>query len=126
MKIQFRLYAHNLFACWRQYNDPDKNHGMKYVIARILHENLFQTRPAAFAGYLEKREGPKGVLRQARRIWEMEGTSKPQTFDRIELTNIIEVIDCTNKAQKSIKYFIRFGRFGIIITKKRQSLPPTR
>jgi hypothetical protein len=90
----------------------DKIDGMPYVIVRTYSAGVF-------AGYLEKREGQEGILKQARRIWywdgaaslsqlAMEGTSKPQNckfpcaVDRIELTNIIEVIYCTEKAQKNI------------------------
>jgi hypothetical protein len=86
--------------------------GMPYVIVRTLSAGVF-------AGYLESRNGKEGVLRQVRRIWywdgaaslsqlAVDGTSKPQNckfpceVDKIELTEIIEIITCTEKARQSI------------------------
>jgi len=91
----------------------DTYEGMKYVICRTYSAGVF-------AGYLEKREGKEGVLRNARRIyyWDgaatlsqlaMSGTSKPENckfpeaVDRVELTEIIEILDVTEKAKKSIE-----------------------
>lgn len=65
-------------------------------------------------------DGKRGVLTNARRIWywagaaslsqlAIDGTSKPAEckfpapVSRIELTEIIEVLDVTKKAQKSIE-----------------------
>ena len=87
--------------------------GMRYVIVRTLSAGVF-------AGYLEKREGQEVVMIKARRIWywdgaaslsqlAMEGTSKPQNckfpiaVERIELLNVIEILDCTEQAKKSIE-----------------------
>ena len=73
-----------------------------------------------FAGYLEKRNGKEGTIRNARRIWywdgaaslsqlAVDGTKKPENckfpceVDKIEVTEIIEIITCTKKAEKSIK-----------------------
>ena len=84
-----------------------------YVIVRTYSAGVF-------AGELEGRNGKEVVLRDARRIWywdgaaslsqlAMEGTSKPENckfpcaVDSITLTEAIEVIPCTEKAQKSIK-----------------------
>ena len=86
--------------------------GMPYVIVRTFSAGVF-------AGYLESRNGKEGVLRQVRRIWywdgaaslsqlAVDGTSKPQNckfpceVDKIELTEIIEIITCTEKARQSI------------------------
>ena len=87
--------------------------GMRYVIVRTHSAGVF-------AGYLEKREGQEVVMIKARRIWywdgaaslsqlAMEGTSKPQNckfpiaVERIELLNVIEILDCTEQAKKSIE-----------------------
>uniref|UniRef100_A0A6H1ZG07 DUF6948 domain-containing protein n=1 Tax=viral metagenome TaxID=1070528 RepID=A0A6H1ZG07_9ZZZZ len=87
--------------------------GMKYCIVRTYSAGVF-------AGYVESRNGQEVVMRQARRIWywagaaslsqlAMEGTSSPGNckfpvpVDRVELLNAIEILDCTNMAQKSIQ-----------------------
>lgn len=86
--------------------------GMKYVICRSQSAGVF-------AGYLESRNGQEVVMRNARRIfyWDgaaslsqlaMSGTSKPQNckfpeaVDRVELLQAIEILDVTEKGQKSI------------------------
>jgi hypothetical protein len=72
-----------------------------------------------FFGDLESRTGREGVLRNAVRLWywsgaaslsqmAMEGVKNPDKckfampVDRIELTEIIEVLDTTDIAEKSI------------------------
>lgn len=90
---------------------PKKN-GMKYCIVR--------TRSAGvFAGYVESRNGQEVQMREARRIWywngaaslsqlAVDGTTKPEdckfpeAVDRAELLEVIEILECTEKAQKSI------------------------
>lgn len=91
----------------------EKVDGMKYVIIRARDAGVF-------AGYLESKEGQEVVLRNARRLWywsgaaslsqlAMEGTKKPGEckfpceVNRIEISQVIEVIDTTKQAQKSIK-----------------------
>jgi hypothetical protein len=86
--------------------------GMPYVIVRTYSAGVF-------AGYLESRNGKEGVIRKSRRIWKwdgaatlsqlaMSGTSKPQNcqfpeeVDKMELTEIIEILYCTEDAKKSI------------------------
>ncbi len=86
--------------------------GMKYVICRTYSAGVF-------AGFLESRTGQEVVMRQARRIfyWDgaaslsqlaVDGTSKPENckfpeaVDRVELLQAIEILDCTEKAKKSI------------------------
>jgi hypothetical protein len=82
---------------------------------------IFRTYSAGvFAGEFVSRKGKEGVLKNARRLWRwagaaslsqlaMEGTSNPAEckfpceVDRVELTEIIEILDCTAKAEKSIK-----------------------
>jgi hypothetical protein len=84
-----------------------------YVIVRTYSAGVF-------AGYLESREGKEVVLHQARRIWywagaatlsqlAMEGTSKPKeckfpcAVESITLTEAIEIIKTSSKAQDSIQ-----------------------
>ena len=86
--------------------------GMKYVIVRTYSAGVF-------AGYLESRKGKEVVIRNARRLWywsgasslsqlAMEGVKNPDEckfpceVNRIELTEVIEVLDCTEEAQESI------------------------
>lgn len=86
--------------------------GMEYCMVRTYSAGVF-------AGYVESREGKEAVLRKARRIWYWEGaaslsqlavdgTSKPDKckfpveVDKVILTEVIEIIPITAKAQKSI------------------------
>jgi hypothetical protein len=85
----------------------------KYCIVRTYSAGVF-------AGFLESLEGKQGVVTNARRIWfwegsaslsqlAMQGTSSPEKckfpceVDQVLLTEIIEVIPCTDKAIESIK-----------------------
>ena len=84
----------------------------RYVIVRTYSAGVF-------AGTLVSRKGKEAVLTNARRIWywtgaaslsqlAVDGTSSPKTckfpcaVPRVELTEAIEIIDVTPKAQKSI------------------------
>lgn len=84
----------------------------EYVIVRTYSAGVF-------AGYLEKRDGKEGTIRNARRLWywsgaaslselSVRGVSKPDEckfpceVDKIEVTEIVEVLYCTDKAKKSI------------------------
>lgn len=84
-----------------------------YVIVRTYSAGVF-------AGNLESRDGKEVVLTNARRIWfwagaaslsqlAMEGTSKPDeckfpvAVNRVILTEAIEILDVTSKAEQSIK-----------------------
>jgi len=86
--------------------------GMKYCIVRTYSAGVF-------AGYVESRTGQEVVMQNARRLWywkgasslsqlAMEGTKCPSEckfpceVDRVELLNVIEILDCTEKAQESI------------------------
>lgn len=86
--------------------------GMEYKLVRTYSAGVF-------AGYVEKKEGMEVTMRNARRIWywdgaaslsqlAMDGTSKPQNckfpkeVDRVTLTQVIEILDVTDKAKKSI------------------------
>ena len=86
--------------------------GMEYKIVRAQATGVF-------AGYIEKREGREVIMRNARRLWywsgaaslsqmAMEGTSDPvsckfpQTVNRVEILDAIEILDVTSKAKSSI------------------------
>jgi len=87
--------------------------GMEYCIVRTYSAGVF-------AGYLESRNGQEVVMRDARRLyyWDgaatlsqlaVDGVAAPQNckfpteVPTITLTQAIEVIPCTAKAQASIK-----------------------
>jgi hypothetical protein len=89
-----------------------KKKGMKYVICRTYSAGVF-------AGYLESKRGKRVVMRNARRLWywsgaaslsqlAMEGVKNPDkckfpiAVDRVELMEAIEILDCTEEAQKII------------------------
>ena len=86
--------------------------GMPYVIARTYSAGVF-------AGFLKERTGQEATILQARRLWywdgaaslsqlAVDGVSKPQNckfpaiVDKIELTQVLEILTCTETAQKSI------------------------
>lgn len=86
--------------------------GLKYVICRTYSAGVH-------AGWLKTRNGKEATLLKARRLWywdgaaslsqlAMEGVSKPQNckfpceVDSLNLTEVIEVLDCTEKGRKSI------------------------
>lgn len=86
--------------------------GMPYVIVRTYSAGVF-------AGYLESREGQEVVLRNARRLWYWEGAATlsqlaeegvkkpdeckfPQEVSRVELLQVIEILDATEEAKESI------------------------
>jgi hypothetical protein len=73
-----------------------------------------------FAGYIESEDKDTVVLRNARRLWywdgaaslsqlAMEGTKKPENckfpceVDKVKLFGVIEILDTTEKSEKSIK-----------------------
>ena len=85
----------------------------KYVIVRC-------DRAGVFAGVLKERNGREVTLTKCRRLWfwdgaasisqlAVDGTSKPSgckftvVVDEILLLEAIEIIPCTEKAQKSIE-----------------------
>ena len=97
--------------------------GIEYVPKVELTENyvIIRTYSAGvFAGNLESRNGKEVVLKNARSIWywdgaaslsqlAVDGTSKPLKckfpceVPEITLTEAIEIIPCSEKAEKSIK-----------------------
>ena len=83
-----------------------------YIIVRTQSAGVF-------AGTLVKREGKEVTLKNARRLWKwsgaaslsqlaMEGVSRPKDcmfpceVDSVILTEAIEILDVTKKAQESI------------------------
>lgn len=86
--------------------------GLEYKIVRTYSAGVF-------AGYLKSRTGQEVVLLKARRLWQwsgaaslsqlaQSGTSKPEnckfpeTVDKVELLQAIEILDVTEKAKKSL------------------------
>lgn len=85
---------------------------MDYRIVRTYSAGVF-------AGYVESRNGREVMMRKARRLyyWDgaatlsqlaEDGVSKPQNckfpkeVDRVELLEVIEILDCSKTAQESI------------------------
>lgn len=85
----------------------------RYVIVRTYSAGVF-------AGYLESHKGQEVVMSKARRLWywkgaaslsqlAMEGVTCPKEcrfpceVDKVELTQAIEILDVTKKAQECIK-----------------------
>jgi hypothetical protein len=90
-----------------------KTEAKRYVIVRTQSAGVF-------AGELESCTGGEAVMTNARRLWfwsgaaslsqlAMSGTSKPKqckfpiAVDRVKLLNVIEVLDVTPVARKSIE-----------------------
>lgn len=91
----------------------EKLDGMPYCIVRTYSAGVF-------AGYVEKRDGKEVSIRNVRRIWfwagantlsqlAVDGPLKPDEckfacpVNRIEVTEAIEIIECTKKAKKAIE-----------------------
>lgn len=85
----------------------------RYVIARTYSAGVF-------AGYLEDRNGKEAVITEARRLWywagaaslsqlAVKGPSRPKdckfpvAVPRIELTEVIEILDVTPEGKASIE-----------------------
>ena len=102
--------THSSLNAGKQKGGPMKK--AKYVICRTYSAGVF-------AGNLESRKGQEVVLRNARRLWywagaaslsqlAMEGTKSPESckfpceVKRVELTEVIELLDVTEKARLSI------------------------
>lgn len=86
--------------------------GKPYVIVRTYSAGVF-------AGYLDKRVGKEATVLNARRLWQwdgaaslsqlaVDGTKSPQNckfpteVSQVELTEVIEVLQVTEKARLSI------------------------
>lgn len=91
----------------------EKHAGMKYCIVRTYSAGVF-------AGYVESRNGQEALIRKSRGLWYWDGacglsqlgkdgTSAPDNckftveVDKRELTQVIEIIECSEKARKSIQ-----------------------
>ena len=85
----------------------------KYFIVRTYSAGVF-------AGYIKSRKGQEVVMTNVRRLWywdgaaslselSVNGTSKPQNckfpveVKEVTLLNAIEILECSKKAEKSIK-----------------------
>lgn len=92
--------------------DAKKLDGLPYMIVRTYSAGVF-------AGYLKSREGKEGVILNARRLWYWDGAASlsqlsqegvknpenckfPQEVPEVILTEIIEVLPCTEAARLSI------------------------
>ena len=86
---------------------------LKYVIVRTYSAGVF-------AGEIQSRKGTEVVMLNARRLWKwsgaaslsqmaMEGTSSPGgckfpvAVNRVELLGVIEILDVTEAARRSIE-----------------------
>ena len=91
----------------------ENNYKGKYYIVR-------GDRSGVFAGEIESRNGQEIKMKKVRRIWHWDGacsvselavngTAEPDNckftveVDNLEILDAIEVIECTKKAEKSIK-----------------------
>ena len=95
-------------------NQPAASHdGLEYKIVRT-------DKAGVFAGYVESRNGAEIEMVNVRRLWywdgaaslsqlAMEGVSKPDNckfpieVDRMTILGVIEILNCTQQAQNSIK-----------------------
>lgn len=110
-EIEINGVTYALKGSQQQTSEP--LNGFPYVIVRTYSAGVF-------AGYLKSRVGQEVELLHARRLWQwagaaslsqlsQEGTKKPELckfpceVSRVELTQVIELLDCTKKAQESIK-----------------------
>ena len=93
-------------------NKAETLNGMPYCIVRTYSAGVF-------SGYVESRNGKEAVIRNVRCLWYWDGAASllqlaksgvknPQnckftcTVDKIELTEVIEIIECTEEAKKNI------------------------
>lgn len=96
-----------------KFNLAKPKNKMPYVIVRTYSAGVF-------AGYLKERDGKEATIINARRLWywdgaaslsqlAMEGTKKPDKckfpceVSKIELTEVIEVLEVSKQAQESIQ-----------------------
>lgn len=96
----------------KSYDKADDLSGMPYKLIRTKSAGVF-------VGYVEEEEDQTFVLRSARRIWYWSGAASlsqlamdgvknvseckfPKEVDRVKLFEVIEVLDVTKEAKKSI------------------------
>ena len=94
--------------------------GMKYCIVRTYAAGVF-------AGYVESRDGQEAVIRNSRGLWywsgacglsqlAVDGTKNPSNckftvkVSKREVTQVIEVIECTQKAKDSIEGVVEWKK----------------
>lgn len=87
--------------------------GKPYQIVRTYSSGVF-------AGYIEKRDGQEVVMKKARRLWYWDGAASlsqlaidgpqkpenckfPEEVETVTLMQVIEILDCTAKAEAAIK-----------------------
>lgn len=87
--------------------------GKPYQIVRTYSAGVF-------AGYIEKRDGQEVVMKKARRLWYWDGAASlsqlaidgpqkpenckfPEEVETVTLMQVIEILDCTAKAEAAIK-----------------------
>ena len=105
--------------------------GLEYVLKSSVHENtkaeskdgmeykiIRGDRSGVFSGYVKSLNGKEAVIYEARRLWfwsgaaslsqlAIDGTTKPndckfpESVSKIQLTDVIELLDVTDKAKKS-------------------------
>ena len=108
IKIDDVEYVRRDLSCAKPADPID---GMPCVILRTYSAGVFY-------GYLKERKGKEATLLQARRMWRYFGASLsecaqsgtpdkskckfPEVVDKIELTEVIEVLYMTDKAKKSL------------------------
>jgi len=95
-----------------EYERVKNNDELDYVIVRTYSAGVF-------AGYIESRDGKEGVILNARRLWQWEGAASlsqlavdgtsdpsgckfPCEVPKITVTEIIEILNVTQKAKESI------------------------
>lgn len=103
----------DLFNIESEKNNIDNDYKDKYVLIRA-------NRAGVFAGYIESTKNQEVIMTEARRLWywdgaaslsqlAMEGVKKPENckfpipIERIKIFDVIEIIETTKKAEKSIK-----------------------
>ena len=96
-----------------EYVEKHTGDEMDYVIIRTQSAGVF-------AGFLKKKDGNEVELLEARRLWYWDGAASlsqlsidgvknpcnckfPEKVDKIVLLGVIEIINCTSKAKKSIE-----------------------
>ena len=102
----------NGVAYVKDFNRAGQCNGMNYCIVRTYSAGVF-------AGYVESRDDKEIVIKNARRLYywngaaslselAMSGVKKPENckfpeeVDRVLVTEAIEILDCSEKAKKSI------------------------
>lgn len=103
----------NLVSALNGNKSECKKEDGRYVIVRTYSAGVF-------AGEIKSRNGREVILHNARRLWKwagaaslsqlaMEGVKKPDEcmfpceVNTVELLEVIEILNCTDKAKKSIK-----------------------